>query len=697
MPADLPTNVNAGDVEVNVVRFNSERDIIPRVWTGPLRSLLGNAPVVRATKAGTPCFSAAQYQPEATRGLAGVVAVTLLVLDFDHLTAAQLHHLFDQLTGRLFAIYSSYSDLAAGEDDRCVRVLLVPTRSMTPSEFRVVRAAVVTELGVPVDENAADASRIWFDPSTPAERAESGFIIYGSGAPLDPQQYLAAVPPAEPPATTGTPDHEHRHAAQPRQEQEVSLGEVKARLRRLRDEDSVVLLGPVLAGQAFAALGNRNDSLWKVMSKAAFIAPNASPEVLVELVQPSLAVMAAETPEGALTAADARSMAARALDDAHENGIRVFQRGDEAEIAVHLLDELATTEAVVHDEGQFYRYQEATGLWEVIEDEEISRAIQGFAGSRVLKDKHTTTLRITAAVVRGTRVLAAARARTQGFFENALPGFAFSNGFVRVDGNGLHLEPHSASHRARAGFSFPFDPSARAVRFEQFRAEVFAGDPDADEKSQCLQEFGGACLIGRATRPAKALVLTGEGRNGKSTYQDIIAATIPEGAKESIPPHYWEMEYYREKLRGKLLNLVPELPKADILRSEAFKAITAGDTIVARAIRKAPIRFRPVAGHLFAANTLPAVDDASRAFWGRIIVIPFNNVFSVDQGNADTDLASTIIATELPGVVLWALHGAARLLSRGAQRRLHHPGRATTPRSRSGVSGRTRSLSSSAR
>ena len=103
------------------------------------------------------------------------------------------------------------------------------------------------------------------------------------------------------------------------------------------------------------------------------------------------------------------------------------------------------------------------------------------------------------------------------------------------------------------------------------------------------------------------------------------------------------------------------------MRSEAFKAITAGDTIVGRAIRQAPIRFRPVAGHLFAANTLPAVDDASKALWRRIVVIQFNNEFSVDKGTADTDLAATIIATELPGVVLWALEGAARLLSRGSR------------------------------
>lgn len=664
MPADLQT-LNAGDANVEVVRFDSEYDNQPKPWSGPLRSLLGSAPVVRASKAGTPCFSAVRYRTGATRGLDGVEAVTQLVLDFDHLSAAQLHQLLDRLAGKLFAVYTSFSDRAGGEDDRCVRVVIVVTRSMTPAEYRVVLAAVEIELGVRADDRAKDASHIWYDPSTPPERADAAFITYAAGVPLDPQQYLTAAPPAQAQAAAGAPTPERRGSPQ-LGDAGLSFSELKSRLRRLRDEDSVALLGPVLAGEPFAEPGARNDTLWKVMSKAAFIAPEATPEVLVELVQPSLAAMAAVNPEGALTTATAADMAVRALRDADEQGIHVFERGDEAEIAVHLLDELATTEPVVHDEGQFWAYDADTGIWTGIEPDVISRAVQKLAGARIIKEKGTAPLRISANVVRGATELAAGRAAQRGFFEHAAPGFAFTNGFVRVDAAGIHLEPHNPEFRARAAYSFPFDPNATAPRFAQFRAEVFAGDPDAEQKNDCIQEFTGNSLMGRAPRQAKALVFTGEGRNGKSTYMDILSALFPEGAKEAVPPQLWENDYFRERLRGRLLNVVSELPKADILRSESFKAITAGDAIVARAIRQAPVRFRPVAGHLFAANTLPAVDDASRAFWARMLIVPFNNEFSADRGNAETDLAQRIISTELPGIAVWALQGAARLIARGA-------------------------------
>ena len=283
------------------------------------------------------------------------------------------------------------------------------------------------------------------------------------------------------------------------------------------------------------------------------------------------------------------------------------------------------------------------------------------AGEKGLRD-----LRVNANMVRGVRDLAAGRACRRRFFEQAPAGFAFTNGFVRVDATGIHLQPHSPDNRARAGYPFAFDANARAPRFERFLEEVFAGDHDACAKGALIQEFTGACLTGTATRQAKAIVAVGEGRNGKSTTQEIIAAVFPDGVRESVPPQDWEREYYRERLRGKLLNTVAELPKADILRSEAFKAIIAGDTITARAIRRSPIQFKPVAGHILAANTLPAVDDCSKAFWARILIVTFNNEFSEQKGNVDRDLARTIIRDEMPGLATWALEGAARLLAQGS-------------------------------
>jgi putative DNA primase/helicase len=141
----------------------------------------------------------------------------------------------------------------------------------------------------------------------------------------------------------------------------------------------------------------------------------------------------------------------------------------------------------------------------------------------------------------------------------------------------------------------------------------------------------------------------------------IVSRAFPPGSVEAIAPQDWGQEYRRAMLAGKLLNVVAELPEADILESEAFKAIVTGDPIVGRHIREAPFTFRPIAGHLFAANRLPGTNDQSEGFWRRLIVIRYNRNFH-NSPDRDPQIGEKIIRAELPLVVAWMLEGAARIM-----------------------------------
>lgn len=280
-------------------------------------------------------------------------------------------------------------------------------------------------------------------------------------------------------------------------------------------------------------------------------------------------------------------------------------------------------------------------------------------------------LRIDSRTVKGALALAADRVARPGFFSDPARGVVFSNGFVQVTETDLLLLPHSPEHRALHRLPFAYSPVKPRPLFERFLSDIFQGDVDAEQKRAILQEFVGACLVGIATRYAKALVLVGGGRNGKSTFLGIIEALFPVEARACISPQSFENEYYRAAFEGVLLNSVSELPRADILRGEAFKAIIAGDRIMGRAIREAPREVVPRAGHLFAANTLPGVDDTSSAFWERLLVVTFNRTFA--EHERDKTLKERIIATELAGVAAWALEGALRLMQRGIQGRYTEP------------------------
>ncbi|MBU1743242.1 MAG: hypothetical protein KKC37_17035 [Proteobacteria bacterium] len=103
--------------------FQSEGDRNPKPFQGQLAELLGRHRF-RDNKKGTPAFSMVTYKPGATRGNAGIHAVTGLVYDFDHLSRSVADSVHRLLAGLAHAAYTSFSHHATGADDYCFRVIL---------------------------------------------------------------------------------------------------------------------------------------------------------------------------------------------------------------------------------------------------------------------------------------------------------------------------------------------------------------------------------------------------------------------------------------------------------------------------------------------------------------------------------------------------------------------------------------------
>lgn len=339
-----------------------------------------------------------------------------------------------------------------------------------------------------------------------------------------------------------------------------------------------------------------------------------------------------------------------------------LERGDHAELAEHLVSQLAEVGPVVFDVGDLFRYDPTSGIWRPVDVAEQSGIVQAMAGAEVECD--TKPLRIDAQDVAGAAKLAHHRVTRAHFFADATPGLAFANVFVHVDSSGLILRPHSPEHRARAGYPFAFRADASASRWQEFLGSLFRDDADKGSKIDLLQEFFGASLLGVAARYQRAIVAIGSGANGKSTTIEVIQHVMPLGVCATIPPQQWHQEYRRAKLAGVRFNAVSELPEADIIDSEPVKAIISGDAIDARHIRQDPFSFRPTAGHFFAANRLPATNDSSDGFWRRLIVIRFGRRFAPAEQNPR--LATEIVEAERPGIIRWMLDGAHRLLATNA-------------------------------
>ena len=344
-----------------------------------------------------------------------------------------------------------------------------------------------------------------------------------------------------------------------------------------------------------------------------------------------------------------------------------FTRGDHVEIANRMLADLRALagEPCVFVDGKLRRYSPVTGLWEEITRDEQARIIAGYAGTSVgFKD---ATLKIQDRDKNGAINYAAHMVGTPFFFSGAPPGIAFTNGFVSVDEE-ITFVDHAPGNRAAVGLPFPYDPAATAPRWQRFLRECFKPDEDREDKIAFLQEFIGACLVGVATRFQTAAMLVGEGENGKSQFVIPIFELFPGTLRSAVKPQDFgdSKGYMRARLAGVRLNAVTEIPEADILHSETFKAIVTGDPIEARLPYGAPFTMIPQAGHLFAANRLPGTADFTLGFWRRFIVIPWNRRFSPGDPAREEGLGDKMVRTELPGIAAWAIEGARRLLAQHA-------------------------------
>lgn len=338
---------------------------------------------------------------------------------------------------------------------------------------------------------------------------------------------------------------------------------------------------------------------------------------------------------------------------------------DHAELAGALIEHLRKKSGVdvVFDRGSLYTYASVTGVWQEVKPAEISRVIQSWSNKPTRDD----VLRVSDTTVKGVTSLACdlpAGDHGEGFFGEAPKGIAFANGFVQVTADGFAVLPCSPDNRQVYALPYAYDPNAQAPRWHRFLDEVFALDgPEAPEKARLLAQFAGACLLGLATKYQKALVLLGNGANGKSVFMDVLSALFPKSARAAIPPQRFGHEYYRAQMAGIRFNAIGEMPEADVLDGDALKGVIDGTPMNGRHPHGRLIDFVPEAGILAATNKLFSTNDKSDGFWRRWLVVVFGRKFAESEWTLR--LQDIIIASEMPGVARWALEGAQDLIACG--------------------------------
>ncbi|MGD0653130.1 MAG: phage/plasmid primase, P4 family [Thermoguttaceae bacterium] len=228
------------------------------------------------------------------------------------------------------------------------------------------------------------------------------------------------------------------------------------------------------------------------------------------------------------------------------------------------------------------------------------------------------------------------------------------NGMVRADGV---LLPHDPKYLSVVQLPVKYDPAATCPNIEAFVKSTFPTDAH-----DLAWEIPGVLMV-PATWLQKAILLLGEGCNGKSVWLSLLTRFLGRHNIAAIPLHKLEADKFSvSRLVGKLANICADLPSEHLAGTSTFKALTGGDTLNAEYKFKDSFDLEPFARLVFSANYPPRSADSSAAFFRRWIVIPFDHTFGPDEQIPRDVLDARLQSPEeLSGMFNRAIEGLRRV------------------------------------
>jgi len=294
----------------------------------------------------------------------------------------------------------------------------------------------------------------------------------------------------------------------------------------------------------------------------------------------------------------------------------------------------------------FYRYNSQLGIWEVLSEAEICNY-----ADKLLGDYSDTRY------ISNTVKLLEYRTYIPEHQRDANPiWFNLKNCMYNVQTG--ETAKHDPSFFSRVQLPVSFDEQAACPLWVETLAAIFADD---SEKANTLQEFFGYCLYPKIIFPA-ALFQIGGGSNGKGTVQRVIEAMLGDKNISHISLKRMEEKFGPVELKDKLLNTCGET-STQPLEVTRFKEIAAADKVQAEVKYKSDVIFVPMAKHMVSMNEFPGIKDKTPAFYRRIIVMEYKQVF---EGEEDDKELIEKLRKEIDGIFLWSLEGLRRVLQHKA-------------------------------
>lgn len=225
--------------------------------------------------------------------------------------------------------------------------------------------------------------------------------------------------------------------------------------------------------------------------------------------------------------------------------------------------------------------------------------------------------------------------------------------------------PHRPESFLTACLNTEYDPKGTCPLFDQTLLDIFEPEfPYDDLMIDHIWE-----LFGYLAQPRKDLpiwiLFQGIGANGKSVLLQVLSAMLGESALEKSINELDPVKYTHafQDLPGKLAIIDEDVKSQTLLPDDVLKKLSENKTLTANPKYSPMFKFRSTATIILASNSWPQTRDLSDGIKRRAMVIPFKRQFAPEE--MDTNRATKIIETELPGILNKKLEGYKRLRQRG--------------------------------
>ena len=202
---------------------------------------------------------------------------------------------------------------------------------------------------------------------------------------------------------------------------------------------------------------------------------------------------------------------------------------------------------------------------------------------------------------------------------------AFKNGVYNlVDDTFMDFSPN---YIITNKINWCYNPEAYSELVDKTLNKIACHDK---EIRMLLEEVIGYCFY-RRNELGKAFILIGDKSNGKSTFLDMVKTLLGDNNISSLDLKELGERFKTAELFGKLANIGDDIGDEFIANAAVFKKLVTGDRINVERKGQDPFDFNNYSKMLFSANNIPRIKDKTGAVQRRLIIIPFDAKFSVDD------------------------------------------------------------------